>query len=144
MGCPDAQMVVSEFSGTKEMGVLRLRSRNVRRMLWRVDHEQMRLDLKREREMQHQVIRDKYNFDFEQGRPLSGGRYKWEPVNPEQTEREEMERGSNVDGGVVNEPRDQPGGSRLVDNQAVEPRKRKKKPREEKLKKKRKSSESEE
>ena len=62
--------------------VYNLRNRSVQRMLWPVDHEQVRRDLKREQQKTRKELTEKYNFDFESEKPLCG-KYDWIPVGSE-------------------------------------------------------------
>ena len=62
--------------------VYNLRNRNVQRMLWPVDHEQLRIDLKNEQLKIKKEFTQKYNFDFDSEQPL-GGKYDWEEVESE-------------------------------------------------------------
>jgi len=59
--------------------VYNLRNRNVKRMLWPVDHEVIRRDLKKEQVKLKKQFTEKYNFDFDSDRPLQG-KYNWIPV----------------------------------------------------------------
>ena len=62
--------------------IYNLRNRNVKRMLWPVDHEQLRIDIRNEQLRIKKEFTQKYNFDFETEQPLCG-RYDWELVESE-------------------------------------------------------------
>ena len=62
--------------------VYNLRNRSVKRMLWPVDHDQIRRDLKKEQQKTRKELTEKYNFDFESEKPLHG-KYDWVPVSSE-------------------------------------------------------------
>ena len=56
-----------------------LRSRNVKRMLWPVDHDNIRSELKNEQLKIRKEFTEKYNFDFETDKPMLG-KYSWLPL----------------------------------------------------------------
>ena len=62
--------------------VLHLRSRSVKRMLWPVDHEQIKNELRREQQAADKEFTERYNFDFKTGQPLHG-KYKWVSIDSE-------------------------------------------------------------
>lgn len=62
--------------------VYNLRNRNVKRMLWPVDHDQLKRDLRKEQERIGKELTQKYNFDFSSSQPLRG-KYDWVHVGPE-------------------------------------------------------------
>lgn len=62
--------------------VYNLRNRSVKRMLWPVDHEQTKVDIKREKQKIQKEMTEKYNFDFSTGKPLQG-KYTWVSVGSE-------------------------------------------------------------
>ncbi|KAK8775645.1 hypothetical protein V5799_031021 [Amblyomma americanum] len=51
--------------------------RAVKRMLFPVDHEQVRRDLDAEMRARSQSFSERYNFDLSTETPLPGGRYEW-------------------------------------------------------------------
>lgn len=68
-------MVTEDRCQSEDM--LELRSRKVCRALWGpVDHEQLKRDMDRELKAQQKHLSQKYNFDFENERPLKG-RWSW-------------------------------------------------------------------
>jgi len=62
--------------------VYNLRNRSVKRMLWPVDHEQTKRDLRSENQKLQKEITEKYNFDFTSGKPMHG-KYDWVAVGLE-------------------------------------------------------------
>lgn len=62
--------------------VYNLRNRSVKRKLWPVDHEQIKVDLSREKQKVQKEMTVKYNFDFTTGKPLRG-KYTWAAVGCE-------------------------------------------------------------
>lgn len=51
--------------------------RAARRMLFAVDHEQVRRDLDAEKLARSEKFSERYNFDLSTETPLPGGRYEW-------------------------------------------------------------------
>uniref|UniRef100_A0A1E1X1M9 Putative cyclin-dependent kinase inhibitor n=1 Tax=Amblyomma aureolatum TaxID=187763 RepID=A0A1E1X1M9_9ACAR len=51
--------------------------RAVKRMLFPVDHEQVRRDLDAEARARSESFTERYNFDLSTETPLPGGRYEW-------------------------------------------------------------------
>lgn len=88
--------------------VYNLRNRNVQRMLWPVDHEQIRIDLNNEQLKMKKEMITKYNFDFDSEQPL-GGRYQWEPVTVDPQEESPISSpillNSNEDGASTSSTR---------------------------------------
>ena len=66
---------------SENVDILELRSRKVNRntcrALWPVNHEQVKRDLEKEHKKMTKHYTEKYNFDFESGRPIDG-KWKWE------------------------------------------------------------------
>ena len=62
--------------------VYNLRNRSVKRMLWPVDHEQTKRDMRNETERVKKEFTEKYNFDFSTEKPLLG-KYNWKSVRSE-------------------------------------------------------------
>ena len=68
----------------EDVDILELRSRKVNRhvcrALWPVNHEQVKKDLEKEQKKMSKHFTQKYNFDFEGGKPIAG-KYEWEKTD---------------------------------------------------------------
>ena len=62
--------------------VYNLRNRDVKRMLWPVDHEQTKQDLRKEQLKIKKELTARYNFDFDTEKALHG-KYTWVSVDSE-------------------------------------------------------------
>ena len=60
----------------------------------RPDHEQLERDLQRELDKDAQEMNEKYDFDFQAGKPLTGTKYEWVEVNEPPKENEEQPKES--------------------------------------------------
>ena len=59
----------------------------------RPDHQQLERDLQRELNKDVQEMNEKYDFDFQEGKPLTGTKYEWVKVNvPEEQSKENEEQ----------------------------------------------------
>ena len=53
----------------------------VKRCLFgRPDHQELEADLQKELSKDMQEMNEKWNFDFQKGKPLKGKKFEWEPV----------------------------------------------------------------
>ena len=51
------------------------------------DHQQLQADLQKERNKDAREMNEKWDFDFQEGKPLKGEKYEWEPVEAPKVER---------------------------------------------------------
>eukprot|EP00794_Sanderia_malayensis_P010918 gene10918-12078_t len=69
--------MVTDVRCNQNQNILQLRSRKVCRSLWGpVDHDKIREDLEREEKALSKELSQKWNFDFDNERPLKG-RWSW-------------------------------------------------------------------
>lgn len=62
----------------------------------RPDHQQLESDLQKELNKDTQEMNEKYDFDFQEGKPLKGTKYEWEEVHEPPKENEEQPTSSGV------------------------------------------------
>ena len=62
----------------------------------RPDHQQLESDLKRELNKDAQEMNKKYDFDFQEGKPLKGTKFEWVEVNEPPKENEKQPKSSVV------------------------------------------------
>ena len=59
----------------------------------RPDHQQLERDLQRELNKDAQEMNEKYDFDFQEEKPLTGTKYEWVKVNvPKEQSKENKEQ----------------------------------------------------
>ncbi|XP_020602407.1 cyclin-dependent kinase inhibitor 1B-like [Orbicella faveolata] len=62
----------------------------------RPDHQQLESDLQRELNKDAREMNEKYDFDFQEGKPLKGTKYEWVEVNEPPKENEGQPKSSGV------------------------------------------------
>ena len=64
----------------------------------RPDHQQLESDLQKELNKDAQEMNEKYDFNFQEGKPLKGTKYDWVEVNEPPKENEEQPKSCGSSG----------------------------------------------
>ena len=60
------------------------------------DHQQLQADLQKELNKDAREMNEKWDFDFQEGKPLKGGKFEWEAVEAPKEERSVSEESAGA------------------------------------------------